>query len=114
MTEPLPPSREYRPHPLASACIVIGCEGTLHFAGEVVSIIRTSARYGDALMVKEFDRADGLPIVHRLVSISDIAAIDAAATMTLFEGPVEALFYIVAHFPDKADFYLLRDIKPPG
>lgn len=112
MTEPLP-TREFRPHPLSSASIVIGCEGALHFAGETVSIIRTNARYGDALMVKEFERRDGLPIHHRLISVSDIASVDAAVTTSLFEGPQEALDYIAAHFPSVIRFYAPQGNDPP-
>lgn len=83
------------------------------FAGEVIDIIRTNARIGDALMLRELDRADLEPIAHRLVSISDMASLDAAGQVLIFEGPHEALAYIAAHMPGPAEYILLDD-EPPG
>ncbi len=115
MTEPTDnrEQRPYRRHPLLNNCLVVIDGDGIAFAGEVIDIIRTNSRHGDALMVLEFDRADLKPIVHWLVSISDIASLDGADQVVIFEGPHEALAYIAAHTPGPAPYVLLDD-EPPG
>lgn len=51
----------------------------------------------------------GLPIKHRTISVSDIAATETA----LFQGEQGALDYIAAHFPSKARFYVPLEPEPP-
>lgn len=112
--EPLPPTREYRKHPLLNRFVVAMDDDGVAFAGEIVDIIRTSARYGDAPLIKEFTRADGKPIAHRMVSISDMASLSGPGQVLLFERPVEALDFMAAHCTDQVSFYIFDDHAPPG
>ena len=101
---------EKRRHPLLGACVVSisSSGGQVGFCGEVVDIVRTNARYGDAVLVEGFPRIDRLPTCHRLISVSDIAAVAAVLNFLLFDGPIEVRDYLKAHFPAAAAGYVFE------
>lgn len=101
--------RERRPHPLMGACIV---RGGSQWGGEVIDIVRTSARYGDAMAIKIFPRRDGKPSGIRLLSISEISKDESPFLM--FQGPLEAHEWMEAWVPKLAELYELDIGDPPG
>jgi hypothetical protein len=110
--EPLPTreNREARRHPLLGACVIVHTPGgQLLFAGEILNMIRTGARNGDAALVKEFERSDGFPIEHKMIASFDLSSEESTLKYSLFDDLVEARDFIAARFPGMAGFYVLPD-----
>lgn len=106
----------HRPHPLMGSCLVVFVcgkdrPGHVGFAGEVIDIVRTSARYGDALFVEGFPRRDGKPAACRLISISEIAAVREEVQVLIFDGPFAAAEWFKAYEPLAFERYEL-DFEP--